>query len=178
MKKTTSGFTIVELIVVVTTIAVLAAITVVAYNGFQDRSRAAAVESGLKAIEKNLKLYASEQEWGSWPLDNAIDPGKSNPTIQNLIDDLPAFKQYLKAAPTTSSLPTSAWTYDYDNDVKPSCGSVYNGTNIVITGVSQGTTNYIDAAMDDGDNNCGRIRYDASVSKLFYSLSYTNDLSL
>lgn len=178
MKKTTSGFTIVELIVVIATIAILAAITVVAYTDFQARSKAAAVESGLKDIEKNLRAYAAEQQWGTWPLDSAIDPGKTNPSIQTLITDIPGFKQYMPRAPFTSDLPTSAWTYDYDNDVKPDCGSKYNGTNIVVTGVSQSATNYIDSSMDDGDNNCGRIRYDASVSKLFYSLSYTNDLSL
>jgi Tfp pilus assembly protein PilE len=178
MKKAISGFTIVELIIVVTTIAILATITVVAYNGFQARSKAAAVEAGLKNIDKNLKAYASEQEWSTWPQDNAIDPGKSNPSIQTLITDLPAFKQYMQTAPSTSDLPASAWTYDYDNDVKPDCGSKYNGTNIVITGIDQSTTNYIDSSMDDGDNNCGRIRYDASASKLFFSLSYTNDLSL
>lgn len=178
MRKSTSGFTIVELIVVIAVIAVLATITVVAYNGFQARAKAGAIEQGLKDIEKSLRVYAADQKWSTWPTDATIDPGKSNPSIQTLITDLPAFAQYLKTAPSTSDLPTSAWTYDYDSDVKPSCGSKYNGTNIVITGVTQDVANYVDSGMDDGDNNCGRIRYDASALKLFYSLSYTNDLTL
>ena len=33
MKKTSSGFTIVELLIVIVVIAILAAITIVAYNG-------------------------------------------------------------------------------------------------------------------------------------------------
>ncbi len=178
MKKTTSGFTIVELIVVVVVIGILATITIVAYGDFQARSTAAAVETGIKDIEKNLRLYASEQQWGSWPRDNAIDPGKSNPSFQTLINDLPEFKKYLSTTPSTGDLPASAWVYDYDGDIKPDCGSKYNGTNIVLTGISQNVVNYIDSDIDDGDNNCGRIRYDASVQKLFYSFSYTDDLSL
>lgn len=183
MKKTMSGFTIVELIVVIVVIAILATITVVAYGDFQARSKAAAVETGLKDIEKNLRVYASDQQWSTWPLDSAIDPGKTNPSIQTLINDLPAFKKYLQTAPSSSDLPTSAWVYDYDNDTKASCSTTpnpdsYTGTNIVVTGVAQNVANYLDAAMDDGNVLCGRIRYDSAALKVFYSLSYTNDLSL
>lgn len=178
MKKTTSGFTIVELIVVIVVIGILAAIILVAYGDFQARSKAAAIESGIKDIEKSLRVYASEQQWGTWPLDNAIDPGKSNPSIQTLINDLPDFKKYLQTAPSVSGLAAADWTYDYDNDIKPDCGSRYNGTNIVITGVDQKVADYIDRDIDDGDDKCGRVRFDVSALKLFYSLSYTNDLSL
>lgn len=178
MRKAISGFTIVELIIVITVIAILATITVVAYNGFQTSAKASAVEAGLKDIEKSLRVYAAEQKWGTWPRDNAIDPPKTNPSIQTLINDLPAFKEYLSVAPTTSDLAASVWTYDYDGDVKPDCGSRYNGTNIVVTGVAEDVADAIDKAMDDGSNSCGRVRFDVSALKLFYSLSYTNDLSL
>jgi|GEM_PF-581418 len=184
MKKTTSGFTIVELIVVIVVIAILATIVVVAYGDFQSRSKAAAVESNLKTIEKSLRAYASEQQWSTWPSDtNEMDSGKSNPSIQTLITDLPAFKQYLTTAPVTSDLPASAWVYDNDSDTKADCSTTinpdsYKGTNIVVTGVDQKTATYLDAAMDDGNTLCGRIRYDPAALKVFYSLSYTNDLSL
>jgi prepilin-type N-terminal cleavage/methylation domain-containing protein len=186
MKKTTSGFTIVELIVVIVVIGILATITIVAYGDFQARSKAAAIEAGLKDIEKNLRVYASDQQWGSWPNDNNdIDSGKSNPSIQTLITDLPAFKKYLPTAPTTSDLPASAWVYDNDLDTKLDCSTTvnpdsYKGTNIVVTGVDSKVAGYLDAAMDDGNILCGRVRYDSasSAKKIFYSLSYTNDLSL
>lgn len=180
MRKSTSGFTVVELLIVIIVIAILAAITIVAYYGFQDRSRAAVVADGLKTVEKSLRVYASEKQWASWPRDNAIDPSvpAGNPTIKNLVTDLPGFSTYLQTAPSTPDLPTSAWTYDYDGDTKSSCGTLYNGTNIVVTGVTQSVASNVDSQIDDGDNNCGRVRYDSSALKLFYSLSYTNDLSL
>lgn len=55
MYKSKSGFTIVELLIVIVVIAILAAITVVAYNGIQKRAYdtkvAAAVDSAVKLLE-------------------------------------------------------------------------------------------------------------------------------
>jgi len=55
-KKT--GFTIVELLIVVVVIAILAAITVVAYNGIQNRAKQSAVQSALSQATKKIMLYA------------------------------------------------------------------------------------------------------------------------
>lgn len=51
------GYTIVEILVVVTTIAVLAAITIITYNGLQDRARASQVSAGLAQTVKQLDAY-------------------------------------------------------------------------------------------------------------------------
>ena len=48
------GFTIVELLIVIVVIAILAAITVVAYNGIQARARSAKEQTDLKEIQKAI----------------------------------------------------------------------------------------------------------------------------
>jgi general secretion pathway protein G len=53
----TTGFTIVELLIVIVVIGILAAITIVAYNGVQAKSRDSARISKVKAMSKAIELY-------------------------------------------------------------------------------------------------------------------------
>lgn len=53
------GFTIVELLIVVVVIAILAAITIVAYNGIANRAKASAVASLTAQVNKKVLLYAT-----------------------------------------------------------------------------------------------------------------------
>lgn len=57
MKKNTYGFTIVELLVVIVVIAILAAISIVAYNGIQARAHRTAVQADLANNAKKLEEY-------------------------------------------------------------------------------------------------------------------------
>lgn len=59
------GFTIVELLIVIVVIAILAAISIVAYNGIQSRARASAASTGLSQAKKKLELYKVDN--GSYP---------------------------------------------------------------------------------------------------------------
>jgi prepilin-type N-terminal cleavage/methylation domain-containing protein len=61
----TKGFTIVELLIVIVVIAILASISVVAYNGVQQRSKNSQTASALQAWVKGLKLYKAQN--GQWP---------------------------------------------------------------------------------------------------------------
>lgn len=59
-KAKSSGFTIVELLIVVVVIAVLAAITIVAYNGIRLRATTAALTTELSSIGKQLGVARIE----------------------------------------------------------------------------------------------------------------------
>jgi len=54
-----TGFTIVELLIVVVVIAILAAITIVAYNGIKDRAVTSSVQAGLEQATKKVLAYAA-----------------------------------------------------------------------------------------------------------------------
>ncbi len=64
------GFTIVELLIVVVVIAILAAITIVAFNGIQQRAVSSALQSDLSSAVKKLKLYQIDNNY--YP--TSIDP--------------------------------------------------------------------------------------------------------
>ncbi len=57
MKKNASGFTIVELLIVIVVIGILAAITIVAYNGIQTRAENIKTISGTKEYIKIIEAY-------------------------------------------------------------------------------------------------------------------------
>lgn len=69
------GFTIVELLIVIVIVAILAAITVVAYNGIQQRARDAQRQSDVASIAKALELYYIDND--------AYPPGDGSTTIND-----------------------------------------------------------------------------------------------
>jgi prepilin-type N-terminal cleavage/methylation domain-containing protein len=57
MRKTLSGFTIVELLIVIVVIAILAAISVVAFAGIQNRANDSAVQTDIRNIAAKVMEY-------------------------------------------------------------------------------------------------------------------------
>lgn len=60
-----NGFTIVELLIVIVVIAILASITVVAFNGVQSKARDNSRNNAVSSIQKALEAYRSE--FGIYP---------------------------------------------------------------------------------------------------------------
>ncbi|OGL23931.1 hypothetical protein A2791_03455 [Candidatus Saccharibacteria bacterium RIFCSPHIGHO2_01_FULL_46_30] len=81
---TKSGFTIVELLIVIVVIGILAAITIVAFNGVQQKARNTQVISGVNAYYKAFKQYQTLE--GDFPT-NIGCLGKGYPGDQCWIGD-------------------------------------------------------------------------------------------
>jgi len=66
-----AGFTIVELLIVVVVIAILAAITIVAYNGISQRAIISSLQSELSTTAKKLEVEKINSSDGQYPSDVA-----------------------------------------------------------------------------------------------------------
>lgn len=60
MRKSSSGFTIVELLIVIVVIAILATISIVAYSGMQQRARNTQTITAVVGYVKALNLYKAD----------------------------------------------------------------------------------------------------------------------
>ena len=106
MRKTVSGFTIVELLIVIVVIAILAAISIVAYNGIQQRARDTERMVELTSLQKALEIYHAEK--GGYPLCGTTGPNltpilSSGDAYSCLVDDLvPGYINAIPADPTNS----------------------------------------------------------------------------
>ncbi|MDN5275853.1 MAG: prepilin-type N-terminal cleavage/methylation protein [Candidatus Saccharibacteria bacterium] len=78
--QTQKGFTIVELLIVIVIIGILAAITIVAFNGIRDRAVTAAIQSDLAMNSRVLGQYQAINS--SFPVDDTVvDLKNSNGNI-------------------------------------------------------------------------------------------------
>ncbi len=174
MRKSTSGFTIVELLIVIVVIAILAAISVVAYTGVQTRARASAIASDLKATEKAFNAYKAVTSAGSWwaEADAALLAG-GGATLPSLISNNAEFRNFLQKAPTTDGLGTNLqWTYDNDGDTYNGCSASTSGVNIYVYNVTNtDLVQAVDNAIDDGNMSCGKLRFVGSNNNMLYSLA-------
>ena len=74
-KHKQTGFTIVELLIVIVVIAILAAITIVAFNGIQNRANDSAVKSDLANIAKQLEATKAVSANTTYPTTTELTNG-------------------------------------------------------------------------------------------------------
>ncbi|HEU0266825.1 MAG TPA: type II secretion system protein [Candidatus Saccharimonadaceae bacterium] len=118
------GFTLVELLIVIVVIGILAAITLVAYNGVQQKAHTASAQSAASEVVKKASIYATENN-GSFPADYTYLAG-TNTSGTKITSSDPAFVSstdvtFVTAAPTAA--PTSDNTIYYAQ-----CGSGTGGS--------------------------------------------------
>lgn len=104
----TRGFTIVELLIVIVVIAILAAITIVAYNGIQDQARLATVKSDLSNAAKKMEVYRIQNN-DTYPttLTNAGITSSGDVDLQLSVDNSTSPKSFCITAVHTANVGTA-----------------------------------------------------------------------
>lgn len=153
-----AGFTIVELLIVIVVIAVLASITIVAYNGIQARSRDSKRIEKVKAMARALELYNVDN--GRYPPihDGSGAEGSCGSQTENwghcdrnktLTD---ALAPYMQIDPTSLSNATQGNYYYYYNSPNADGYQSY-GLRVYLEGSDgQGDGGYYNNAYEVGQN--------------------------
>lgn len=119
MIKNKSGFTIVELLVVIVTIAILTSIIIVVFNGVQERARDSARKSDIGLIMKALDMYYVDN--GQYPQITATAPGLgggaiSSPPFANTWSQLESMlSPYIKSLPKDPINSNLEYRYTYES---------------------------------------------------------------
>lgn len=141
MKK--NGFTIVELLIVVVVIAILAAITVVAYNGISNQAKDSAVKTVVEGVDKQLAINESTADAGakiiakkyySWGGIEELADTRAAFIQANQLDSLKdkiCIYKYDVTDPDYPAGSNSSWSNVWA-DRATSCGSPYNQGDIPV----------------------------------------------
>ena len=162
MKRGRGGFTIVELLIVIVVIAILAAITIVAYNGIQERANNTKTQQALIAWVKALQLYKTDMS--RWPAGSSClgdgylyGPNNSDTTGTAQCRESPssppvitntAFINNMRPYIGNGNLPTPAFTTAKTSDTE-----WYRGLTYVFAGGASSNLVYIQAAFQ-GSGTC------------------------
>jgi Tfp pilus assembly protein PilE len=118
--RAVSAFTIVELLIVITVIAILATVTIVAYNGIQDNAHKTTLMSDLDNAVSILELSLKQN--GSYPASTSVAdngnplPASTGTTYQYKVDNTTPTKIFCLTA-TNGSL-----SYNINQEGTPSAG--------------------------------------------------------
>jgi prepilin-type N-terminal cleavage/methylation domain-containing protein len=146
--KKQAGFTIVELLIVIVVIGILAAITIVAYNGIQDRAR---LSAGL-AFETQFRQKYFVDSTGMWDFDECSGNAVKNTSDTNNTDTISGTATWVTDTPSGKgcALRFDGTTTRIETQAK--LGSQYyaKGAWVRITAASCGSYNIISQAQSGG----------------------------
>ncbi len=99
------GFTIVELLIVIVVIAILAAITIVAYNGITKNANSSAAKSNADSVRQYANTFQADQDntSGAYP---ARVSGTALTASASGVVKLPSGLAFVTSVPTSSSAKT------------------------------------------------------------------------
>lgn len=169
-----TGFTIVELLIVIVVIAILASITVVAYNGVQNNATNTKTTNALTAWIKALTLYKADN--GRWPggwvclgtnsgygltNDPTTGTGQCRQTGATGYNDNAAFNTSMQPY-VGSSVPTPAFVTARSDDTNWRRGLMY------AYGGGDGTVVYIEAAYAGQLSACPTVTGIAATNRALW----------
>jgi len=181
-----SGFTIVELLVVIVVIGILAAITIVSFTGISTKATAASLQSDLKGASTKLKMYAVE--YGEYPTalsgpgsDNTYCP--SGPIVDNKYcfklspgNTLASGTPYTRTTSTFSldvTNTSSSTTYRISESTPPAAVIVDPGPDTVTIGTQIWMTQNMNVGTRVNTGSGGQIN-DSTIQKACYGDSEAN----
>jgi prepilin-type N-terminal cleavage/methylation domain-containing protein len=156
-ERSRSGFTIVELLVVIVVIGILAAITIVSYAGVTARANSASAQSTANALLQKVEAYAADGPTNAYPATLATLTGAAATTSYYMSTSTVSINTALL---TTSNLPTAPSQLNFLK-----CGT---------TGSATVPTNAATITVQSGVK-IGWWDYANSVISYLYSGGYTTD---
>ena len=125
LRKKTSGFTIVELLIVIVIIGILAALVVTTYSGIQKKARDTERKTDINAVHGQVEAYQAQN--GKYPtLDNVNDAAFRSNNMKGLdaaalADPNNAGSQQLCAAATATCYGYTVTPNGCDNGANGDC---------------------------------------------------------
>ncbi len=179
--KNRDGYTIIELLVVVSIVAILSLVIIAAVRRGVDKARFAAVVSEFSQIERAFILSYYEEDRSTWWTEAELGLG-NNPSLDEIIDietgPLSSFSDYFPHSELSNALSGTLYEYDNDGDTATSCtnGQKHRGVNLLVTSVDVGFREEVDVFIDGSlTPYCGRISYDPNDTgqkpeRMFYNI--------
>lgn len=120
--RRSSGFTIVELLVVIVVIGILATITIVSYTGISQRAKVASLQSDLSNASTQIKVFQATDASGNYPTANVCPtPGATEICLKASNDNTYTYASNNAANPKVFALNATNGTtvYQITNNSAP-----------------------------------------------------------
>ena len=173
MLKTSKGFTIIELLIVVVVIGILAFLVISTFNGVQRRADATQLANFFQSLDRGIiGLIANEGRTAWWDEAEllACDTGSQTaaPVLDLVIAGCDGFDEFIQESSITVAGTFTRVRYDNDEDVSEECGSLQRGVNFYTeASLNRRVVEELDEIIDGGDGRtCGRVNWTPETSSV------------